>query len=158
MGTQLQPPKRGTAGPHFSAHVYCSQTAGWIKIPLGTEVGLVPSDTVLDRDPSPHGKGHSIPHFSAHVYCGMQTVAHLSNCCELLFYCVDRRPGGADSWTRRLRMDSDDLLVATHRPHVSRLVMRLPQGCKSRLRRWSTCCSAVAYPGFHSGGTNLTKF
>jgi len=24
--------------PHFSAHVYYSQTAGWIRIPLGTEV------------------------------------------------------------------------------------------------------------------------
>jgi len=24
------------AQPHFSAHMYCSQTAGWIKMPLGT--------------------------------------------------------------------------------------------------------------------------
>jgi len=24
--------------PHFSAHVYYGQTAGWIRIPLGTEV------------------------------------------------------------------------------------------------------------------------
>ena len=23
--------------PQFSAHVYCGQMAGWIKIPLGTE-------------------------------------------------------------------------------------------------------------------------
>ena len=30
------PPKKG----HFSAHVYCGQTAGWIKMPLGTEVDL----------------------------------------------------------------------------------------------------------------------
>jgi len=24
--------------PHFSAHVYCGQTAGWIKMPLGPVV------------------------------------------------------------------------------------------------------------------------
>jgi len=29
--------------PQFSAHVYCGQTAGWIKMALGTEVGLGPS-------------------------------------------------------------------------------------------------------------------
>jgi len=32
------PRKRGTA-PLFD-HVYCAKTAGWIKMPLGTEVGL----------------------------------------------------------------------------------------------------------------------
>ena len=26
--------------PQFSAHVYCGQTAGWIKMPFGTEAGL----------------------------------------------------------------------------------------------------------------------
>ena len=31
-------PKRGGA-PHFSAHI-CAQTAAWIKMPLGTEVGV----------------------------------------------------------------------------------------------------------------------
>ena len=29
-----------TAFPHFSVYVYWGQTAGWIKVPLGTEVGL----------------------------------------------------------------------------------------------------------------------
>ena len=37
--------------PHFSAHVYYGKTARWIRIPLGTEVGLVPSDIVLDGGP-----------------------------------------------------------------------------------------------------------
>jgi len=47
------------------AYVYCSQTAGWIRVPLGTEVGLSPGDIVLDGDPtSPFLKGHS-PQFSA---------------------------------------------------------------------------------------------
>ena len=26
--------------PHFSAHVCCGQTAGWMKMPFGTEVGV----------------------------------------------------------------------------------------------------------------------
>ena len=40
------------AQPQFSAHVRCGQTAGWIKMPLGTEVGLVPGEFVLDGDPA----------------------------------------------------------------------------------------------------------
>jgi len=28
-------------------------------MPLGTELGLGPGDTVLDRDQLPHGKGHT---------------------------------------------------------------------------------------------------
>ena len=38
--------------PPLLAHVYCGQTAGWIKIPLGTDVGLGIGD-VLDADPAP---------------------------------------------------------------------------------------------------------
>jgi len=44
-------PKRGAAGrsPKFSAHVYCDQTAGWIKMVLiGTEIGFSPGDFVLN--------------------------------------------------------------------------------------------------------------
>jgi len=52
------------ARPQFSAHVYCGQTFGWIKMPLGMEVGLVPGDIVLDGDTAPPKKGHS-PLFSA---------------------------------------------------------------------------------------------
>jgi len=52
-GVQL-PINRGTA-PHFSAHVYCGQTAGWIKMPVGMEVegDLGPGHIVLDGDPAP---------------------------------------------------------------------------------------------------------
>ena len=39
--------------PQLSAHVCCGQPAGWIKMPLGREVGLGPGDIVLDGDPSP---------------------------------------------------------------------------------------------------------
>ena len=41
------------AQPQFSAHVCCGQTAGWIKMPLGSLVGFSPGDIVLDGDPSP---------------------------------------------------------------------------------------------------------
>jgi len=37
--------------PQFSAHYYCGQTAGCIKMPLGMEVGLSPVDFALDGDP-----------------------------------------------------------------------------------------------------------
>jgi len=70
MGTQLLHPKRGGASP-FSAHICCGQMAGWIKMSLGREVGLSPSDIVLDGDPTPPPpKGCRAPQFSAHIRCG----------------------------------------------------------------------------------------
>jgi len=36
--------------------VYCGQTVGWIKIKLGTEVGLGLGHIVLDGDPAPLAK------------------------------------------------------------------------------------------------------
>ena len=52
-GPSSLPPKRGGAPPQFSAHFYCGQTVGQIKIKLGMEVGLGPGDFVLDGDPAP---------------------------------------------------------------------------------------------------------
>jgi len=50
-------PKMGTAAPsQFFAHVFCGQTAGWIKMPLSTEVGIGLGDIVLDGDPAPPKK------------------------------------------------------------------------------------------------------
>jgi len=46
------PPQKGGGTPQFSIHVYCSQTAAWIKKSLGTEVGLGPYNIVLDWDPA----------------------------------------------------------------------------------------------------------
>jgi len=62
------PPKRGHISPHFSAHVYCSETAGWIKMPFGTEVGLCQGDIVFDRDSAAlqRNRGHS-PQFSTRL-------------------------------------------------------------------------------------------
>ena len=39
-------PKRGQ-NPQFLAHIYCGQTVGWIKMPLGMEVDLGPGHIVL---------------------------------------------------------------------------------------------------------------
>jgi len=69
MGNQPLPQKGGGA-PQFSVHVYRGQTTAWIKMPLGTdvglgetagwikmalnmEVGLGPGHIVLDGDPAP---------------------------------------------------------------------------------------------------------
>ena len=53
-------PQRGTA-PQFSAHVCCGQTAGWIKMSLGTQLGLGQGHTVLDEDPAAPRKGANQP-------------------------------------------------------------------------------------------------
>jgi len=61
MGTQL-PHEKGQAPPTFQpmSMTYCGQTAGWIRIPFDTEVGLGPGDIVLDGYPAgPQGKEHS---------------------------------------------------------------------------------------------------
>jgi len=52
MGTQLAPPQ-------FSAHAYCGQTAGSIKVGLGRDVGLGPRHIVLDQDSAPLPKKRS---------------------------------------------------------------------------------------------------
>jgi len=50
MGTQLRPPEKGQSPlPNFQP-LYCGQTAGWIKVALGMEVGLSPGHIVLDGD------------------------------------------------------------------------------------------------------------
>jgi len=73
MGTQLAQKKRHSS-PTILAHVYCGQTAGWIKMKFGMEVGLSSGHVVLDADPvPPPSKGHS-PQFSAHVCCGQTAV------------------------------------------------------------------------------------
>ena len=64
MRSQLPPPKKEDTVPPISAHVRCGQMAGWIKLPLGTKVGLGPSHIVLHGDPSTP----QLPlQFSAHV-------------------------------------------------------------------------------------------
>jgi len=57
------PPERGTAPPHFSAHVYCGEMARWIKMLLDTEVDLGLGYIVFHvADLRLPGKWHSSPH------------------------------------------------------------------------------------------------
>ena len=49
--------KMGQSPRHqFSAHFYCGQMAGCIKMPLGMDIGLSPGDFVLYEDPVPSPK------------------------------------------------------------------------------------------------------
>ena len=55
-------PQKGWSPTQFSALVSCGQTAAWIKMPLGTEVGLGLRDIVFDVDPAtPRKKGTPTP-------------------------------------------------------------------------------------------------
>jgi len=72
-GDPAPPQKKGGRVPQFSAHVYCGQTAAWIKMPLGMKVGLGPDNIVLDGDPalpSPKRGRNPPPQFLTHVYYG----------------------------------------------------------------------------------------
>jgi len=71
-GDAATPRTEGTpTTTQFLAHVYCDQTAGWMKTLLGTEVDLGPGHIVLDGVPALRKTGTEPPPiFSAHVYCG----------------------------------------------------------------------------------------
>ena len=71
-------PERGTASKFRP--VYCGQTAGCIKMPLGREVGLGSDDIVSDGAQLPQ-KGHG-PN-CRHVYCGQRSP--ISATAELSF-------------------------------------------------------------------------
>ena len=61
-------PKRGMV-PQFSVHVYCGQTAGWMKTPHGTDVELGAGHVVLEADSAPPGEKGTAA-FSAYVCWG----------------------------------------------------------------------------------------
>jgi len=54
---------KGHSPPQFSAHVCCGQTAGGIKLPLGTEVGLGLGHIVLDGDSASPKGAQPLPNF-----------------------------------------------------------------------------------------------
>jgi len=60
-GSRSPPQKGGGTPPQFSAHFYCGQTAGCIKMPFGIEVGLSPGDFMLYGGPSPPPKKGAEP-------------------------------------------------------------------------------------------------
>ena len=65
-------PQRGVEPPaQFSAHFYCGQTAGCIKMPLDMEVGLSTGDYGLDGDPLPKARrrlGQRCPNFCPWIF------------------------------------------------------------------------------------------
>jgi len=74
------PRKKGTPTPtQFLAHVYCGQTAGWMKTPLGTEVDLGPGHFVLDGFPAIRERCTAARSFFPPMPI-VATVAHLSYC------------------------------------------------------------------------------
>ena len=65
------------------AHVYCGQTTGWIKTPLGAEVDLGPGHIVLDGVPAPTKGAQRPPLFWPMSV--VATVADLSYCSALVY-------------------------------------------------------------------------
>jgi len=78
MGTQL-PQKKGHSHHPILAHVYCGQTAGWMKTPFGTDVVFGQGHIILDGDPAPPPKAAQQPP-SFQPMSIVVTVAHLSYC------------------------------------------------------------------------------
>jgi len=73
MGTQLPLPKEEQP-PSFGPYLLWPN--GWMKMPLGMEVGLSPGDFVLDGDSAPPAqKWCGAPQLSAHVYCGQSSFS-----------------------------------------------------------------------------------
>jgi len=63
--------------------VYCGQTVGWIKMKLGTQVGLGPLDTVLDGDSAAPRKGAQQPRLSKFTGAGFACVRIIRDPCLL---------------------------------------------------------------------------
>jgi len=77
------PRKKGTpTTTQFLAHVYCGQMAGWMKMPLGTEVDLGSGHTVLDGVPSPAKGAQHPPLFGP---CLLWPLSPISATAELLY-------------------------------------------------------------------------
>jgi len=77
-GDPAPPDTKGTDPTQFLAHVYCRQTAGWMKMLL-VQVDLGPGHIVLDGNPAPLRKGYSSPPFFWPMSI-VATVAYLSYC------------------------------------------------------------------------------
>jgi len=68
-------PEKRHSPTQLLAHIYCGQTAGWIKMKLSMEINLGPGDVVLAGVAALPKRGKS-PQFSVNVYCG-QTAKRL---------------------------------------------------------------------------------
>jgi len=80
-GDPATPRIKGTPNPtQFLAHVYCGQTARWMKTLLGTEVHLGPGHIVLDVVPAVRERGTAALCPSFWPMSTVATAAHLSYC------------------------------------------------------------------------------
>ena len=77
--TQLPRTEGTPTSSRFLSHVYCGQTAGWMKTPLGTEVDRGPGHIVLDWVPALRERG-TAARSSFRPMSIVATVAHLSCC------------------------------------------------------------------------------
>ena len=77
------PRKKDTAPVPVFGHVYCGQTAGWMKTPLA-EVDLGPSHIVLDGVPALRERGTAAPP-SFFGRCLLWPRSPISATAELLF-------------------------------------------------------------------------
>jgi len=86
--------------------VYCGQTIGWIKMALGTQVGLGPGHIVQDEDPAPLPKKGVVPpsQFSAHFYCIRFYTLFLSFVSDylILFLPTHSSPAHVVQWSNHL--------------------------------------------------------
>ena len=79
-GDPAPPQKKRHISHQFLAHVYCDQTAAWMKTPLAMEVDLGPGDVVLNGVPALRKRGTAAPPPSFRPMSVVATVAHLSYC------------------------------------------------------------------------------
>jgi len=83
--------------------MYCGQTVGCIKMPLGTEVGLGPGHIVLDGKPAPRGQEHTRPPlFGPCLLWPNGRPSQLLSCCFCCFsdvFCSSLVPCGRLSLT-----------------------------------------------------------
>ena len=77
------PQKGAQPPPQFLAHVYCGQTAGCMKTPLGTEVDLGPGHIVLDGVPALRETGTATPYLFGP--CLLWLRSSISATAELLY-------------------------------------------------------------------------
>ena len=80
MWTQLPREKGHTHPTQVLDHVYCGETAGWMKTPLCTEVDLGSGHIVLDGIPAPTKVAQQPPPRAFRPMSIVATVAHLSYC------------------------------------------------------------------------------
>jgi len=69
MGTQLPLPKMGRSPPNLQSMSIVDKWLDVSRCHFGREVGLSPSDIVLDGDPVLLPKRGLSPQFSAHICC-----------------------------------------------------------------------------------------